>query len=400
MSIGSALAALRGILPRIDISGFSHSFFPTIRSYIHTPALLIFVRKSLNIYSKINGEGTKMPGRNRIGGMQAALLVVLLVGGCPVDGGGEVSFLPGTWERGGDTLVFNGAAITGTIGGVPFEASYMYDKAAGRFSYLPKGAKLSVSGTVSVTDAALVFSLGDSPLSGVWSRREAPVWDGSPVPLAENVWANGEIGEDNLRGYDVFTIAVTGGITYYLWWNDTDNNASSGSNKTLDVKVRAGMHEPPEEHDAFFFDRDIPNNHSFIAPGDGTVYVTVYPGVAGAAGTYGIVYSTVNVKPTGSMLTVQRFTGTGSLTAYISIEPVTGENYLDVIQNNRYMAAGYAAGTYAIPLTWTSATTTGVFHILLDTGASLAGFACLNNVSFIGGSTAVDWNDFTLIAAP
>lgn len=345
---------------------------------------------------------------DRIGGIRAllsslrllsALLSAALLAGCSMTGGGEVSFLSGTWARGGDSLVFAGAAITGTINGVPFEASYMYDKTNGRFSYLPKGARLTVSGTVRVTDAALVFSFDDSPLSGEWNRREAPPEDGSPAALAENVWVNGEIGADNPRGYDLFTITVSGGGTYYLWWNDTDNNAGSGAGKTLDVRVRVSTKEAPDE-DAVVFDRDTPNNYSFTAAADGTVYVMVYPRTADACGTYGIVYSTVNVKPSGTVLTLQHRAGTGGLTAYIFIEPVTRENYLELIQGSRYVATGYAASGYSIPLAWTSATTTGVFHVLIDAGISGAGFTYLNNVSFIGGSSVADWNAFTALAAP
>jgi len=79
-----------------------------------------------------------------------------------------------------------------------------------------------------------------------------------------------------------YTITVTKGTTYYLWWYDRDNTEG-----VLDIKVAAYY-----SNGTLIFDQDTPNIYTFTAQASDTVYVRVYPLNNGDVGTYGIIYNT------------------------------------------------------------------------------------------------------------
>jgi len=112
--------------------------------------------------------------------------------------------------------------------------------------------------------------------------------------LAANVWTNGNITSGSANWY---SMSVTAGTTYYLWWNDS---ISGNGGKTADISVypwhgsgaSAGSPVPisydPLNHNAW----DYPV--SFNAGSSGTVYLETR---SGDTGTYGIVYNTSGIRP-------------------------------------------------------------------------------------------------------
>jgi uncharacterized repeat protein (TIGR02543 family) len=129
----------------------------------------------------------------------------------------------------------------------------------------------------------------------VYSTSGRPGWTppfGSK-PLIEDIWVDGNITTETLNREDWYSIGVTVGTTYYLWWNDSDNNNSTGFSH-MDIKVAALYSGAIQIFDV---DNSSSNYQSFTSTSTGTVYVRVYPYSSGSTGTYGIVYSTTNTRP-------------------------------------------------------------------------------------------------------
>ena len=110
-------------------------------------------------------------------------------------------------------------------------------------------------------------------------------------PLAADTWVDGNITDEYT--IDWYSINVTKGTTYYLWWNDSEGN----STKTMNVDVYAwykdGAIIPINYHDYAW---NYPA--SFTAASNTTVYfrVRAYYG-ENYTGTYGIAYSTNSRRP-------------------------------------------------------------------------------------------------------
>ena len=132
------------------------------------------------------------------------------------------------------------------------------------------------------------------------------------IALTIDQWKDGEftVNSDEEAWY---SLSVTSGNTYYVWWNDDGRTDSigGGSNtvyhgnrtKTLDITV-----------DAFYQNGDTvrisTNSNYFLNFGsawsspvpftptaDSTVYLRVKPAAPGNTGTYGIAYRTASTRP-------------------------------------------------------------------------------------------------------
>jgi len=111
------------------------------------------------------------------------------------------------------------------------------------------------------------------------------------APLPAGTWINGNI--TTAYAEDWYSIEVTNGTTYNIWWNDQFQGDGS---KTLDIDVNAyGNGNRIFEYDA---DSAWNDPKPFAASYSGTVYLRVrnYGGNSGT-GTYSIAYSTGSNKP-------------------------------------------------------------------------------------------------------
>jgi hypothetical protein len=135
--------------------------------------------------------------------------------------------------------------------------------------------------------------------------------EGNPIPLTEDAWADGEITSATPDGEVWYSFNVTGGNTYYVWWNDSYNG---DSNRTLDVKV-TGYNT--NGSNVFTEDAAWSSPQSITANSTGTVKLKVYPYYSGNTGTFAIAYSTSGARPGsgGDPSTPTDYTGTytGSL---------------------------------------------------------------------------------------
>ncbi|WP_461256089.1 hypothetical protein [Treponema sp. R80B11-R83G3] len=119
----------------------------------------------------------------------------------------------------------------------------------------------------------------------------------SVLPLTSNTWKNGSINS----AYDVnwYSINVTNGNTYYLWWNDSYEGDDS---KTLDIDVYAfnsgnnpiplTFNETPENDSAW----DAPVSFTASSTGKVTIRVRALDGDRDT-GTYAIAYNTSGIRP-------------------------------------------------------------------------------------------------------
>jgi len=112
------------------------------------------------------------------------------------------------------------------------------------------------------------------------------------IPLSLNTWKNGSINKS--YGIDMYSINVTSGRTYYLWWNDYREGDES---KDLDIDVYAYKNGnnpiPLENNDDAWFEPV-----SFTANSSGKVYIRVRAYDGGQfTGTYAIMYNTSGTKP-------------------------------------------------------------------------------------------------------
>ena len=112
------------------------------------------------------------------------------------------------------------------------------------------------------------------------------------TPFSPNNWINGNLSSSNPVAW--YSINVTNGTTYHLWWDDWDTN-----DQHADVMV-CGYYS----NGNLIFDKDWPNNYSFTASSTGTVYINVYPYSEGDTGTFTIAYNTTGIQPAGSILNI------------------------------------------------------------------------------------------------
>ena len=126
----------------------------------------------------------------------------------------------------------------------------------------------------------------------VYSADSAKPDNSGSIPLIENVWRNDSI---NLSSDEVkYSITVTAGITYYIWWNDW---FSGNNTKTADIEVSASY----SDGTAIFTNAGSAwtSPRSFTPTAGGKVYLKVHAEnyLSSKTGTYGIVYSAVNTRP-------------------------------------------------------------------------------------------------------
>jgi len=111
------------------------------------------------------------------------------------------------------------------------------------------------------------------------------------TPLTDNVKVNGTISSS--VPVALYSINVTSGTKYHLWWDDSDTNWEH-----MDVRVRGY-----NSNGSMFFDTDTgnildwDNYYSFTAASTDTVYIMVYPLDRYETGTFVIVYNTTGNQP-------------------------------------------------------------------------------------------------------
>jgi hypothetical protein len=199
------------------------------------------------------------------------------------------------------TLTFDNAVYGLSADDIKLEMPGIFDVKKGTLSGAGTSYILGVSspidGTVTVRVDGVLLDITGSP-------KEVVIYgDGgaSITPLVENQWADGELPEEN--SVDWYRISVSAGTTYYVWWNDKMANHGDGF-KTGDVVVGAWRADGTLIFGGtnFVEDNGWQTPKSFTATvTDGTVYVRVRPfgnNTSDYLGTYGLVYSTVNTRPT------------------------------------------------------------------------------------------------------
>jgi len=107
--------------------------------------------------------------------------------------------------------------------------------------------------------------------------------------LANNVIINGNI--DFSGSYALYSINVTSGTEYHLWWDDSDTNWNH-----IDVGVRGYYSNGDMFFDMYY---DWINYYSFTATSTGTVYIMVYSYYD--TGSFTIVYNTTGNQPAMSV---------------------------------------------------------------------------------------------------
>jgi hypothetical protein len=128
---------------------------------------------------------------------------------------------------------------------------------------------------------------GDNPGTG-GSGTEA-----NPIPLTAGTWADGSVPSGSSVVW--YSFSVTGGTTYYVWWND---GYGSDGTKTLDVKVSAYYSSGTSLFTGI--DSGWSSYQSFSASSSGTIKIKVEPYSSGNTGTFAVVYSTSSTRPGSS----------------------------------------------------------------------------------------------------
>jgi len=115
--------------------------------------------------------------------------------------------------------------------------------------------------------------------------------EANPHQLASRVWVHDTV--SSAESVHWYSINVTAGNTYYLWWNDKDDGNGS---KDGDIDVRITY---PDGTSTEAYDKGW-NGRSFNPPTSGTLKIRVRPygGFSTYTGTYAIVYSTSSSMPT------------------------------------------------------------------------------------------------------
>jgi hypothetical protein len=168
---------------------------------------------------------------------------------------------------------------------VGWDLSARFDAAKGGTVFVKVSAS---SGTGSF--AIAYNTSGNRPDGGgTWTPPGSSV-----TPLTADQWTDGTVLNGNSVNY--YSITVTAGTPYYVWWNGADEEMGDGT-KTGDVQVTARYGDGK-----MIFDR-INNGwatpRQFTPDAGGTVYLMVRPfnEMPNNAGSYGIVYSLSNTKP-------------------------------------------------------------------------------------------------------
>ena len=169
---------------------------------------------------------------------------------------------------------------------------------------------------------------GDITLYAKW------ILNSEPTPLTENIWADGEV---TYGGSAWYSINVTSGTTYYVWWNGADQGNGT---KTLRTSVRAGYRgayiNPGDEANIFGISGGgYTNPQSFTADRNGTVLIRVNSSM-GASGTFGVAYSTSNQRP--RLVIFNANGGSGAVPSTVS---VTAGSSITLPNGNSLTRSGY-----------------------------------------------------------
>jgi uncharacterized repeat protein (TIGR02543 family) len=148
-------------------------------------------------------------------------------------------------------------------------------------------AAYSAGASYTVNGAITLYAIWNTDLDGSGT-------DPDPFQLTEASWADGSITTSTNNREVWYTFSVTSGTPYYIWWNDSN---AGNNTKTLDVRATAYLDNSPiPGFSAVDFAWSAPQ--SFTPTSDGTVRIRVYPYTTNNTGTFGIVYSETNTRPT------------------------------------------------------------------------------------------------------
>ncbi|MCL2067329.1 MAG: PPC domain-containing protein [Treponema sp.] len=123
-----------------------------------------------------------------------------------------------------------------------------------------------------------------------------PTGSFSPLPvstaLTADTWVDGEITAAS-DGVAWYSFPVSYG-SYYIWWNEGGYTNGNGL-KTLDVNVIGYYSDGTEAFSSQSTGWSTPQ--AITATASDTVYLRVAPASSGATGTFGIVFSAINTRP-------------------------------------------------------------------------------------------------------
>jgi hypothetical protein len=147
----------------------------------------------------------------------------------------------------------------------------------------------SKTGTFAVAYSASSTRPGSSGGGGgTGSGTEA-----NPIALTAGTWVDGSV--PSASSVVWYSFSVTGGTTYYVWWNDS---YAGDNTKTADVEVSAIY-----SSGTYIFeevDSGWTSPRSFAASSSGTVKIKVEPYSSSYTGTFAVAYSTSSTRPGSS----------------------------------------------------------------------------------------------------
>jgi len=172
----------------------------------------------------------------------------------------------------------------------------------------------ALHGAAATGTYSIVYSLNnDRPDNSVIMGSEE-----NPIPLTSGIWTDDSIPSSTSGNTIWYSFEITGGETYYVWWNDggmLDGKKTGDGTKTLDIKVTIcdDSGEPIYAIQNFLifeidFSWDTSSDNyrpiTFEAASTGTVKLKVSPVFMNDpdkfAGTFAIVYSSKTENPDGT----------------------------------------------------------------------------------------------------
>jgi hypothetical protein len=120
----------------------------------------------------------------------------------------------------------------------------------------------------------------------------------SPTALALNTWKHGYIATTAIT--DWYSLSVTSGTTYYLWWNEK----SSAGVHSADIRVSGYYSDNSTLPFAAETDIAWDTSKSFTPAVSGTLYISVKLKNYNSLGTYGIVCGTSSTRPAMDLSTI------------------------------------------------------------------------------------------------
>jgi len=214
-------------------------------------------------------------------------------------------------------LDVGGGTFSGTHGTNP-PASHTYGSATSLVSpstgigYIFGGWYINSDGTgTALTSLAATGYTANITLYARWV---------SPTPLSNGTWVDGSITSTSSSVW--YSLDVTTGTTYYVWWNDSYEGNGS---KTLDVRVSAYYSSGTNIFNRI--DSGWNSPRSFTAGSSGTLYIQVeaYSG-GGYTGTFATAYTTDSTTP-----------GYGN-----NVTPLTASSYIYSALTSTTTAAWYS----------------------------------------------------------